>query len=58
MKSILDKDFKYTNSAQTNIRKTFQRVRRELRAEQSAKANDKDEAESLFKVRLLRAKVQ
>lgn len=30
MKSILDPDFKYTPSHQTDIRKTFKRVRKEL----------------------------
>jgi len=32
MKSILDPTFKYTSSANTDIRKTFERVRREMRA--------------------------
>jgi hypothetical protein len=32
MKSILDPSFKYIPSAQTDIRKTFARVRRETRA--------------------------
>jgi len=31
MKSILDPSFKYVPSAQTDIRKTFARVRREAR---------------------------
>ena len=30
-KSLLDPDFKYRNSASTDIRKTFERVRREQR---------------------------
>lgn len=30
MKSILDPSFQYTNSASTDIRKTFARVRKEL----------------------------
>lgn len=29
MKSILSKDFKYTPAAQTDLRKLFQRIRRE-----------------------------
>lgn len=29
MKSILDRDFQYTNSASTDIRQTFARIRRE-----------------------------
>jgi hypothetical protein len=31
MKSILDPSFSYTNSAATDIRKTFARVRKELK---------------------------
>lgn len=31
MKSILDPAFRYTSSANTDIRKTFARVRREMR---------------------------
>lgn len=33
MKSILDPTFRYTTSANTDLRKTFARVRRELRKE-------------------------
>jgi hypothetical protein len=33
MKSILDPTFKYTPSVQTDVRKTFARIRRELRAQ-------------------------
>lgn len=32
MKSILDPSFKYTNAASTDLRKTFARVRREMKA--------------------------
>jgi hypothetical protein len=32
MKSILDPTFRYTPSVQTDVRKTFARIRRELRA--------------------------
>ena len=31
MKSILDPQFKYRNAASTDIRKTFERIRRERR---------------------------
>jgi hypothetical protein len=31
MKSILDRSFRYTPSAQTDLRKTFARIRREQR---------------------------
>jgi len=39
MKSILDRNFHYTSSVETDVRKTFARVRREMRRferEQSA----------------------
>jgi hypothetical protein len=32
MKSILDRSFKYTSSIETDLRKTFAKVRRELRS--------------------------
>ena len=34
MKSILDRSFRYTKSADTDLRKTFARIRREQRREQ------------------------
>jgi hypothetical protein len=34
MKSIFDRSFRYTSSAETDLRKTFARVRRQLREEQ------------------------
>ena len=41
MKSILDPTFHYVPSAQTDLRKTFSRVRREMaRARQQAPARD------------------
>ncbi len=36
MKSILDPSFRYTPSVDTDLRKTFARVRRELRKSQQA----------------------
>jgi hypothetical protein len=33
-KSILDPDFKYRNAASTDVRKTFERIRREQRVEE------------------------
>jgi len=33
MKSILDPTFSYTPSVQTDVRRTFARIRRELRAQ-------------------------
>lgn len=38
MKSILDPSFRYTSSVQTDLRKTFARVRRELRGLQHQSA--------------------
>jgi len=35
MKSILDPTFRYTPSVQTDVRKTFARIRRELRAQEA-----------------------
>jgi hypothetical protein len=35
MKSILDRSFKYTPSASTDVRKTFERVRQQLQANAS-----------------------
>ena len=34
MKSILDPTFRYTKSVETDLRKTFARIRRELRNQQ------------------------
>ncbi len=39
MKSILDPSFRYTNSAQTDLRKTFARIRREQRQQSKAQAH-------------------
>jgi len=39
MKSILDRSFRYTKSVDTDIRKTFARIRRER---QGIKASDQD----------------
>lgn len=35
MKSILDPSFRYTKSVETDLRKTFARIRRELRTQQA-----------------------
>jgi len=37
MKSILDPTFKYTNSANTDLRRTFARIRRQQRRQQILK---------------------
>lgn len=34
MKSILDPSFRYTNSVETDLRKTFAKIRRELRKQE------------------------
>jgi hypothetical protein len=36
MKSILDPSFRYTNSTQTDLRRTFARIRREQRKQEQA----------------------
>lgn len=38
MKSILDRSFQYTPSAQTDLRKTFARIRREQRTRELTQA--------------------
>ena len=40
MKSLLDPSFKYTSSANTDIRKTFARARREMRQAKEAQAKE------------------
>ncbi|MEP6997051.1 MAG: hypothetical protein ABI900_05350 [Betaproteobacteria bacterium] len=44
MKSILDPSFRYTKSVETDLRKTFARVRRELRKQEQAKTVATDAA--------------
>ena len=38
MKSILDPSFRYTKSVETDLRKTFARVNRELRKQRQAES--------------------
>ena len=38
MKSILNNSFRYTSSAETDLRKTFARARRKLREEEELRA--------------------
>ena len=54
VKSILDSSFRYTNSVETDLRKTFARIRRQQRTDQQVQS--KVEQESNLKVRLLRQK--
>ena len=49
MKSILDPTFRYTSSANTDLRKTFARIRRETRR-QSQSTSVRDETDPVKKV--------
>ena len=44
MKSILDRSFRYTPSVETDLRKTFARIRRRQKEEDSAQTQDSIEA--------------
>lgn len=44
MKSILDPTFRYTSSANTDLRKTFARIRREARRQTTSSTADQVEA--------------
>ncbi|MBI4207394.1 MAG: hypothetical protein HY527_20435 [Betaproteobacteria bacterium] len=46
MKSILDRSFRYTSSAQTDLRKTFARIRREQRL------HERDEVQAVAEAKL------
>jgi hypothetical protein len=46
MKSIFDRAFRYTSSAETDLRKTFARVRRRMREEEELRALAEAEAKS------------
>lgn len=46
MKSLLDPTFRYVHSSSTDIRKTFSRVRKELRAKADAEARERAQAEA------------
>ncbi len=54
MKSILDRSFRYTSSVETDLRKTFARIRREQRTQERERAVD---AQALAKIRPLRQHV-
>ena len=43
MKSILDPSFRYTKSVETDLRKTFAKVRRELRKQEQEKSTGRVE---------------
>ncbi len=55
MKSILDRSFQYVPAAETDLKKTFARLRREQRAEEAARLKIK---ERLHVVALASAKTQ
>jgi hypothetical protein len=46
MKSIFDRSFRYTSSAETDLRKTFARVRRRIREEEELRALAEVEAKA------------
>lgn len=46
MKSILDRSFQYTPSAETDLRKTFVRIRRRLQEQEQAQAQADAEAKA------------
>ena len=48
MKSILDPSFRYVSSSHTDLRKTFARVRREMRRQ--TQGNGRQDAENSVKV--------
>jgi hypothetical protein len=48
MKSILDPSFRYTSSANTDLRKTFARIRRETRRQ--TQTSPRDEVDAAKKV--------
>ena len=51
-KSILDPDFKYRNAASTDVRKTFERIRREMRLEEERRFKPNDFGTSKVVVRI------
>lgn len=54
MKSILDRSFQYTPSAETNLKKTFLRIRRRLEEQQHAQARADAEVEAKFTIKQAR----
>ncbi len=48
MKSILDPGFCYTSSLHTDVRKTFNRVRRELQRESTANASGTERSSNVL----------
>ena len=52
MKSILDPAFRYTKSADTDLRKTFARIRREQRRNAQQLRSDGDDVRRVLSLRL------
>ncbi len=52
MKSILDSSFQYTPSTETNLRRTFMRLRREQLKAAISRGQSKDNVNVLFMKRL------
>jgi hypothetical protein len=48
MKSILDPSFRYTPSSSTDLRRTFARVRREMRRQERQESESKAKVSPLF----------
>jgi hypothetical protein len=46
MKSIFDRSFRYTSSAETDVRKTFARARRRIKEEEELRALSEAEAKA------------
>ncbi|HEX4882768.1 MAG TPA: hypothetical protein VFX05_01440 [Casimicrobiaceae bacterium] len=56
MKSILDPTFRYTNSANTDLRKTFARIRRQQRMHERSQAAAAVAATHLVELALRKAR--
>ena len=46
MKSIFDRSFRYTCAAETDVRKTFARIRRRIKDEEELRAQAEAEAQA------------
>jgi hypothetical protein len=46
MRSVLDRSFQYTPSVETDLRKTFARIRRRMKEEEKARVLSEVEAKS------------
>ena len=57
MKSILDPSFRYTASHATDLRKTFARVRREMKSGEQAPPQDPASARRVVPIRPRRMRV-